>query len=119
MPREADAFIFVKVLAGGIQKWSGRALVRLDGPPELDCPDRARAPGRSGLTTRPVEPPCPRHLVRATLSAVGHGVESRSRIWPVTTFSTASRARLRHASAGPQPGYNAEGRELAERESVN
>jgi len=32
----------------------------------------------------------------------------------VTNFSTASRARLRHASAGPQPGKSA-GRELAER----
>ena len=40
MPRGADDLIFVKVLAGGIQKWSGRALVRLDGPPELGCPDQ-------------------------------------------------------------------------------
>ena len=34
-------------------------------------------------------------------------------------FSTASRARLRHASAGPHPGHSAEGRELAAGESVN
>ena len=34
---------------------------------------------------------------------------------PVTTFSTVSRARLRHANAGPQPAGIAQGCELAGR----
>ena len=63
----------------------------------------------SGSVKHQAEPMC------KASSGTAHRVECS----PVTTFSTSSRARLRHASAGPPPAAIAEGRELAGQETVN